>query len=111
MADREDRKAALMRAARERLTHEDPAAPKAPARDVSDTGGVGAGREVMYRGKKVRMGNAGTPGGGVGRAPARGGGGSNDVRAALEKLNNLYREGLISKAEAEAKRAEILDRL
>ena len=57
-------------------------------------------------------GSAGTPGSGIGAKPARGvAGGGDDVRAALQKVKDLYHDGLISRAEAEQKRTEILGRL
>lgn len=78
---------------------------------------------VMYRGKAIRRkSSAGTPGAGrrAGRASQfRGvavGSGSEsrqntDVRAILERLNGLYKDGLITKAEYDRKRGQILDRL
>lgn len=102
--DRLNRRDDLLRAARERLTAAEPSAKDqaAPADEV----------EIRYRGQVVRQRQSlGTPGGGVGRSTRAGGGGGDDVRAALEKVKGLYRDGLISRAEAERKRTEILDRL
>ncbi len=80
---------------------------------------------MMYRGKVVKK-----PGGGAGsRIPGAsgsgaragqfrgastqksGGKGSGDVRAILERLNGLYKDGLITKTEYDRKRQQILDRL
>jgi hypothetical protein len=85
---------------------------------------------MMYRGRPVRQttaspgragaasrDGAGGPGGqfrGAGnRRPAAGrpGASHDDLKALLAKLNDLHREGLISKAEFDAKRLQILDRL
>lgn len=81
---------------------------------------------VMYRGKAIRRpgGGGGKPSGGGQRAgqfrgasagggsKAKSGGGSGgDVRAILERLNNLYKDGLITKSEYDRKRNQILDRM
>lgn len=78
---------------------------------------------VMYRGKAIRRKTAaGTPGAGSGggrasqfRGAAVGNGSQSrqntDVRAILERLNGLYKDGLITKAEYDRKRGQILDRL
>ena len=76
-------------------------------------------RQVLYRGQPVagRGGGGGAPGspGSSGGAPGspRGnsGGGGADVKEALRKLTQLFNDGLITTAEYDAKRAEILDRL
>lgn len=73
--------------------------------------------QVMYRGRPV--GGSGPRGGSAPGAPGTGGGrqqsGSDDsgpdVKATLRKLTQLYNDGLITTAEYDAKRAEILDRL
>ena len=85
--------------------------------------GGGGGGQIMYRGKPVgRSGSSGAPGsaGGRGRpnqasksqrpstSPAAEGG---DVKEALRKLTQLFNDGLITTAEYDAKRAEILNRL
>lgn len=94
--DRLSRKEQLLAAARDRLVDD--------GRTEEDSG-----PEIRYRGKVVRQGTGRTPGAGGGSRSS--GGGSDDVRAALEKIKGLYRDGLISRAEAEKKRQEILDRL
>ncbi len=74
--------------------------------------------QILYRGKPVagRGGRGGgAPGspGSSGGAPGRGNsdGGGADVKEALRKLTQLFNDGLITTAEYDAKRAEILDRL
>lgn len=104
MADtRKSRKEELLSAARDRLTQE---------KAARDSGGasVDSGPEIRYRGQVVRQGTGATPGSGA-IARSGGGGGNDDVRAALQKIKDLYRDGLISRTEAEKKRSEILDRL
>jgi len=75
---------------------------------------------LMYRGKVIRQGG-GTPGApsakgrapttrGAGRSTAAGSG-SGNLKVALERLTDLYTDGLITKAEYEKKRSQILDRL
>jgi len=83
---------------------------------------------VMYRGKAIRRpgsgGGGGKPSGGgragqfrgasVGggsKSKSSGGGGGGDVRAILERLNGLYKDGLITKSEYDRKRNQIIDRL
>lgn len=97
------RKEALLAAAREQLTTE---------KEARSNGGVDpdAGPEIRYRGQVLKTGAAGTPGSGIRRTPSRSTGGD-DVRAALQKVKDLYHDGLISRAEAEKKRSEILGRL
>lgn len=74
-------------------------------------------RGVMYRGQPVagRGGGGGAPGSpsgrGRGRSAPSSSGGSADVKEALSKLTNLFNDGLISQAEYDVKRAEILDRI
>ena len=74
----------------------------------------------MYRGQPVagrgRGGGApGSPSGGrrAGRASSTSSssGGTADVKEALSKLTNLFNDGLITQAEYDAKRGEILDRI
>ncbi len=48
---------------------------------------------------------------GSGGSKAKSSGGNGDVRAILERLNGLYKDGLITKAEYDRKRSQILDRL
>lgn len=96
-SDSKSRKEELLAAARDRLTE---------AADADDRG-----REIRYRGQVVRQhGSSGAPGSGIGNSRS-GGDQSNDVRASLQKIKELYRDGLISRSEAEKKRSEILDRL
>ncbi len=98
------RKEELLAAAREQLTNEKHAR-------ATGTSNGSAAPEIRYRGQVLRGGSAGTPGSGIGAQSARGGGGGDDVRAALQKVKDLYHDGLISRAEAEQKRSEILGRL
>lgn len=85
-----------------------------PEAKPSSGGSVREG--VMYRGQPVagrggRGGRApGAPAGGGGRAPSSSSG-SADVKSALQKLSNLFNDGLITQAEYDAKRSEILDRI
>lgn len=75
----------------------------------------------MYRGQPVagRGARGRAPGspGGLGRPVGRGSSkpsssdGSADVKEALAKLTSLFNDGLISQAEYDAKRAQILDRI
>lgn len=70
---------------------------------------------IMYRGKPVAGGGSGgrtpgAPGTGRNKKPSSGAGVSN-VKDALRSLTQLYNDGLITTAEYDTKRAEILDRL
>ncbi len=74
----------------------------------------------MYRGKPIRGGGSGTPGaggGGGGQAGQFRGASTErkkaapDLKAVLERLNELYKDGLISKSEYDRKRLQILDRI
>jgi hypothetical protein len=80
------------------------------------------GEVMMYRGRKIRKGSGGIPGAGSSQAKGRQfrgstgekkkkGASSDQLKAALTKLTELYEEGLISKAEYDNKRLQILDRL
>ncbi len=94
-----------------------PAAQSGPEEDQEMT--------IMYRGKAIKRPGRGMKVPGVaskaskrGRsASGRGGsgsssaGGSQDIKASLESLAELYREKLISKPEYDRKRYEILKRL
>lgn len=81
-----------------------------------DKRGRSSSSEILYRGQPVagRGGSGGrapgAPGGGGGQKPSSSGGGA-DVKDALRKLTQLFNDGLITTAEYDAKRAEILDRL
>ncbi len=83
------------------------------------SGGGGAGGQIMYRGKPVGRagggggGAPGAPGSSRGRPPANQGQANDggDVKDALRKLTQLFNDGLITTAEYDAKRAEILNRL
>lgn len=96
------RKDELLAAARERLANEQ-----------NGGGRSSSAPEIRYRGQVLRQGSAGTPGSGIGasRPAPTSASGSDDVRASLQKLKELYHDGLITRAEAEKKRAEILGRL
>lgn len=108
--DRKSRRDELLNAARTRL---------AQVEEAADDGGGSSepvGREIRYRGQVMRQSSTGTPGSGIGkrssgRSGGKGSGGGEDVRAALQNIKDLYQDGLISRAEAERKRSEILDRL
>lgn len=100
---RKSRKEELLAAARDRLVE-------------AANGEEDRGPEIRYRGQVVRQGGgSGTPGSGIGNSRSgrrsSSGGKDNDVRDALQKIKDLYSDGLISRAEAEKKRSEILDRL
>ena len=71
--------------------------------------------QIMYRGQPVA--GRGGRGGRAPGAPGSSGGGRQssgagaDVKEALRDLTQLFNDGLITTAEYDAKRAEILDRL
>ncbi len=84
------------------------------------------GNTMMYRGRPVRMGSSGTPGAGASTGKPRqfrgAGAGKkkkgnrrstdgDSLKAALAKLAELHEEGLITRAEFDSKRRQILDRL
>lgn len=96
-------KADLLSAARERLSGHEPEAETDTAEEAAPT------REIRYRGQVVKAGTGAAPGSGLRKKNS--GGPSSDVRAALLQIKQLYTDGLISRAEAERKRSEILDRL
>ncbi len=81
--------------------------------------GGGGGGQIMYRGKPVgKSGGSSAPGapGNANRGGQSAGGASQDqeggdVKEALRKLTQLFNDGLITTAEYDAKRAEILNRL
>ena len=91
--------------------------------DKDRNGGKGApgsgskspGAPIMYRGKPVGQsgssGAPGAPGASRQRPPQSSSNGGGDVKEALRKLTQLFNDGLITTAEYDAKRAEILDRL
>jgi len=64
----------------------------------------GDGPMIQYRGQRVRSGGT-RPSRRVESAK------STEVDEALRKVKELYQQGLISRKEAEEKRAEIIDRL
>ena len=83
-------------------------------------GGGGSGTPMMYRGQPVAgRGKGRAPGapvgaGGASRSNAGSPAGSSDgdaVKDSLQKVTQLFNDGLITKPEFDAKRAEILDRL
>ncbi len=79
-------------------------------------GGGGSSGTLMYRGQPVAgRGGGRTPGAPSGGRPqpqsSGASSGSEDVRDALQKLTKLYQDGLITTAEYDAKRADILSRL
>ena len=72
--------------------------------------------EMLYRGQPIagrgRGGGApGSPGSGSGRASHQNGASGADVKEALRNLTQLFNDGLITTAEYDAKRGEILDRI
>ncbi len=104
--------------------------PEPPARRASDGGrraeadsnDADDGDVIMYRGRKIRKGSGAIPGAGSSQAKGRQfrgstgekkkkGSGTDQLKAALAKLNELHKEGLITQAEYDAKRLQILDRL
>ncbi|MGH1502935.1 MAG: SHOCT domain-containing protein [Acidimicrobiales bacterium] len=131
--DKRQRHLDLMRKSRRaleetELAEREQAAPRGRRKDdPSDppaSGGSDEGEVVMYRGRPVRRPSAGgagrrstgasfrnTSSKGAGRGRRPGGGGGGDVRDALERLNELYADGLISRADFDKKRQQILDRL
>jgi len=111
MSDNEDRRSRdleLLRGAVERDRQRGSDAGKKPKKE-------GARPGMMYRGQPVagRGGGGRAPGAPGGGGAQRGGssGGDSDVQASLQKLTQLFNDGLITKAEFDAKRGEILDRL
>jgi|GEM_PF-1878090 len=110
--DRKSRKEELLAAARDRLTEEETQGEsQAKSTGGSAPGSPPAQAEIRYRGRVVRPSSGGTPGSGSGGTRRPTASGSDDIREALQKIKQLYRDGLISRAEAEKKRTEILDRL
>lgn len=127
MADNErrDRDLELLRKSRKAL-HDEQNNVERPVSEAEATSSEGT---VMYRGKAVKAGGAGpkVPGAGAGRpvpgssggfrgagrGKAKGGGAKDpsDIKALLQKLSDLRAAGLITKAEYEKKKAQILDRL
>ncbi len=93
---------------------EPPRASGTPGAPSGDDGNV-----RMYRGKPIRSGSSGTPGSGSGGAKAKQFRGKStersqkapDLKVVLERLNELYKDGLITKSEYDRKRLQILDRL
>ena len=69
--------------------------------------------QIMYRGQPVagRGGRGGRTPGAPGGSPRQSSGSGADVKEALRNLTQLYNDGLITTAEYDAKRGEILDRL
>ena len=93
---------------------------RTPSKNKPSSGGGGGSSRIMYRGRPV--GGGGSGGGAPGapgssnrnrpqpeRSSSSNDGG--DVKEALRKLNQLFSDGLITKSEFEAKKAEILNRL
>ncbi len=118
----------VVRKARERLQAQelvdrDAAAPEAPraARRSGRAPGAPNPKDdnvLMYRGRVIRGGGGGAPGapsggGQAGRGRGRGGsgGGASDVKAKLQQLTDLFNDGLLTKQEYDAKRAEIINSL
>lgn len=111
--------------------------PKAAEDRPSNGADTGTGHTYMYRGRPVTRGRSAPSGGAMtAKQGGRGGrkrnpkgsfrgasvdrtssrnpskaGGEVDLKQALRKLAHLERDGLISRAEYEAKRREILDRI
>ncbi len=99
--------------------------------DEDDAGNAGDDEVIMYRGRPVRRSSGAIPGAGSSQGSPRqfrgAGAGkkkgrdrrntdrrstdTDSLKAALAKLTELHQEGLITKAEYDAKRAQILDRL
>ncbi len=98
----------------------------APARRANDGGrddsGDDDGEVMMYRGRPIRRGSGSIPGAGSSQKKGRQfrgstgekkrrGSSTDQLKAALTKLTELHKEGLITQAEYDAKRLQILDRL
>lgn len=137
--DRRQRDLDLLRKSYKALESEQEAGETAPAnpgrrkedprqgaddRGQDDSTSDGDDNVMMYRGRPVRMGSGGIPGAGSTQKKGtqfRGAGGAKNkskkpagadqLKTALNKLTELYKEGLITKAEYDAKRRQILDRL
>lgn len=108
--DRRSRDLELLRGAVERDRQRGASKPEKSKKDGSARAGM------MYRGQPVagRGGGGrapGAPGGGTPRPSSGGGGADDDINDTLRKLTQLFNDGLITKAEFDAKRGEILDRL
>lgn len=69
--------------------------------------------QILYRGQPVagRGGRGGRTPGAPGSSNRQSSGSGADVKEALRNLTQLYNDGLITTAEYDAKRGEILDRL
>jgi len=69
--------------------------------------------QILYRGQPVagRGGSGGRTPGAPGSSNRQSSGNGTDVKEALRNLTQLYNDGLITTAEYDAKRSEILDRL
>lgn len=97
----------------------DPDPPRGGGGGTPDVAEASDGTVRMYRGKPIRSGAAGTPGSGSGGAKAKQFRGKStertkkppDLKVVLERLNELYKDGLITKSEYDRKRLQILDRL
>jgi len=103
------RKEELLAAARDRLTQREDEAAAEPTPSSSSRSGGDA--ELMYRGKAIRRGTGATPG-----APSAGAPRSGDadrtaqIRVALQQIKDDYSEGLITRTEAERRRAGVMER-
>lgn len=122
-SDRRDRDLELLRKSRQAL-HDEQNEVERPVAESELDNEPGT---MMYRGKVVRTGGAGpkVPGAGAGRPvpgatgfrgagrtnPGRASGGQADIKQLLQKLSDLRASGLITKAEYEKKKSQILDRL
>ncbi len=106
----------LVRQARERLQNQE-----LQDREAASGGGRSPGapnpkddKVLMYRGRVIRGAGGSAPGApsGRGRAPQpRGRGGKSDAKAKLEQLTDLYNDGLLTKAEYDTKRAQVISEL
>jgi len=109
MSDRKSRKEELLAAARERLKAEQAA--RKDGRNDTDSDDA-PDRQIMYRGQVLRNSGGATPGSGLGsKRPQASQSTADEARATLQKIKELYQDGLISRAEAEAQRAKILDEI
>lgn len=114
--DRKQKKLDLLKSAVEK----DRSAPSGSGGAPGAPSGGQDGR-IMYRGRPVGRSAGGSAPGAPGssqrnqprpdRGSKSGSGDSGDIKQAIQKLNNLFNDGLITKAEYEAKKAEILNRL
>jgi len=109
--DKRSRDLELLKGAVERSRSTPQQEEAAGAGNRRDNGIMYRGQPVAGRGRGGRAPGAPGGGGGGGRSTPSSSGGTTDVKEALSKLTNLFNDGLITQAEYDAKRGEILDRI